>query len=330
MTSTRILDHIGKTPLLRLDRVSDETGCEILGKAEFLNPGGSVKDRAALGMLLDARERGLLEPGATIVEGTAGNTGIGLALVGNALGYRTTIVMPDTQSAEKVATLESYGAEVLQIPAVPFRNPDHFVHTSMRLAAALNNARPGSAFWPNQFDNTVNRDFHARTTGAEILEQTGGAVDAFICAVGTGGTLGGVASALRTAKPAVRIGLADPGGSALHAYFTCGELEVTGSSITEGIGNSRITANLAGTKIDVSYRIEDNEAVAQTYALIRDEGLVLGGSSGINVAGAVRLARELGPGHTVVTILCDSGSRYQARLFNPDFLRSKGIEPPSI
>ena len=330
MTGTRILDHIGKTPLLRLDRVSDETGCEILGKAEFLNPGGSVKDRAALGMLLDARERGLLEPGATIVEGTAGNTGIGLALVGNALGYRTTIVMPDTQSAEKVATLESYGAEVRQIPAVPFRNPDHFVHTSMRLAAALNDARPGSAFWPNQFDNTANRDYHARTTGAEILEQTGGAVDAFICAVGTGGTLGGVASALRTAKPAVRIGLADPGGSALHAYVTCGELEVTGSSITEGIGNSRITANLAGTKIDVSYRIEDNEAVAQTYALIRDEGLVLGGSSGINVAGAVRLARELGPGHTVVTILCDSGSRYQARLFNPDFLRSKGIEPPTI
>ena len=328
--ATGILDCIGATPLLRLGAVSAATGCEILGKAEFLNPGGSVKDRAALGMLLDARDRGAIEPGATIVEGTAGNTGIGLALVGNALGYRTTIVMPDTQSAEKVATLESYGAEVKQIPAVPFKNPAHFVHTSQRMAAAMNEKRPGSAFWPNQFDNTANRDFHAQTTGAEILEQTDGNVDAFICAVGTGGTLSGVARALRATLPDVVIGLADPGGSALHAYYTDGELCISGSSITEGIGNSRITANLDGTAVDMSFRIDDNEALAVTYALIRDEGLVLGGSSGINVAAAVQLAKRLGPGHTIVTILCDSGLRYQARLFNPEFLRSKGLEPPCL
>ncbi|MEL7537319.1 MAG: cysteine synthase A [Pseudomonadota bacterium] len=325
-----VLDTIGNTPLIRLRQVSDETGCEILGKAEFMNPGGSVKDRAALGMLLTAQAQGAIAPGATIVEGTAGNTGIGLALVGNALGYRTLIVMPNTQSEEKIATLESYGAEVRQIPAVPFKNPEHFVHVSKRMADAMNDERPRSAFWPNQFDNTANRDFHDRTTGTELLEQTNGSIDGFICAVGTGGTLGGVANALRRANPAVKIGLADPGGSGLHHFYAHGCIEVTGSSITEGIGNSRVTANLDGVGIDVSYRIDDTEAIPLTYRLIRDEGLVLGGSSGINVAGAVRLARELGPGHTIVTILCDSGLRYRARLFNPAFLRSKGIEPPSI
>ena len=328
--SGSVLDCIGDTPLIHLRQLSAETGCRILGKAEFLNPGGSVKDRAALGMLLDARERGSLQPRATIVEGTAGNTGIGLAMVGNAFGYRTVIVMPDTQSIEKVATLESYGAEVRQIPAVPYRNPEHFVHVSRRLADAMNAKQAGSAYWPNQFDNTANRDFHARTTGAEIVAALDGDIDGFICAVGTGGTLAGVARALRAHNPAVRIGLADPGGSGLHAYFTRGEIDVTGSSLTEGIGNSRITANLADTAVDVSYRIDDDEAVRTTYALIRQEGLLLGGSSGINVAGAVRLARELGPGHTVVTILCDSGSRYQARLFNRDYLHSRGLVPPPI
>lgn len=325
-----VIDAIGSTPLIRLNALSERTGCEILGKAEFMNPGGSVKDRAALGMLLAAKERGELAAGATIVEGTAGNTGIGLAVVGNALGLKTLIVMPDTQSAEKVATLENYGAEVRQIPAVPFRDPAHFVHESERIAAAMNAREPGSAFWPNQFDNTANRDYHAATTGQEILAQTDGNIDAFVCAVGTGGTLGGVSRTLTAALPNVRIGLADPGGSGLHHYFSNGEIKVTGSSITEGIGNSRVTANLAGARVDVSYRIDDNEAVALTYGLIRDEGLLLGGSSGINVGGALRLAEELGPGHTIVTILCDSGSRYAARLFNAEFLRSKGIDPPAL
>lgn len=325
-----VLDCIGNTPLIRLRRVSEQTGCDIFGKAEFLNPGGSVKDRAALGMLLAANNDKPLRPGTTIVEGTAGNTGIGLALVGRAMGLKTLIVMPDTQSPEKVATLASYGASVKQIPAVPFRNPAHFVHESRRIAEAMNDANPGSAFWPNQFDNTANRSYHATTTGAEIIADTGGDVDAFICAAGTGGTLGGVAQALRRHKADVTIGLADPGGSGLHAYFKTGTVEVCGNSITEGIGNSRITANLAETSIDVSYRIDDQAAIDMTYALIRDEGLVLGGSSGLNVAAAVRLATELGPGHTIVTILCDSGQRYAERLFNPAFLRSKGIEPPLL
>ncbi|MEM1263006.1 MAG: cysteine synthase A [Pseudomonadota bacterium] len=325
-----VLDCIGNTPLIRLRRISDETGCEILGKAEFLNPGGSVKDRAALGMLLAANEGESLAPGTTIVEGTAGNTGIGLAVVGRALGLRTVIVMPNTQSPEKVATLKSYGAEVKQIPAVPFRNPAHFVHESRRIAEAMNADSPGSAFWPNQFDNTANRRYHEQTTGAEIIAATDGGVDAFICAAGTGGTLGGVARALRAHNATVKIGLADPGGSGLHAYFATGTIDICGSSITEGIGNSRITDNLADTPIDISYRIDDQAAIDMTYALIRDEGLVLGGSSGLNVAAAVRLARELGGGHTIVTILCDSGQRYAERLFNTEFLRSKGIEQPML
>ena len=313
----RLIDCIGNTPLIRLNRLSDETGCEILGKAEFLNPGGSVKDRAALGMVQAALESGELAPGGTIVEGTAGNTGIGLAMVGSALGHRTII-----------ATLRAYGAEVRLIPPVPYKNPDHFVHTSGRLAEAMNAARPGSAFWANQFDNVTNRRFHEQTTGPEIWEQTEGAVDGFVCAVGTGGTLAGVAHALKANKPGVTIALSDPGGSGLHNYFASGEVRIEGSSITEGIGNSRITANLDGAPVDLSWQIPDDEAIPRVYDLIRDEGLVLGGSSGINVSGAVRLARELGPGHTVVTILCDSALRYQERLFNAEFLASKGLELP--
>ncbi len=322
-----LIDAIGNTPLLRLNRLSDATGCEILGKAEFMNPGGSVKDRAALGMILTALERGELTPGGTIIEGTAGNTGIGLAMVGNALGCRTLIVMPETQSREKIDTLRAYGAEVRLIPAVPFRNPEHFVHVSGRLAAERNAEKPGSAFWPNQFDNVSNRDYHERTTGPEILAQTGGGIDAFVCAVGTGGTLGGVARALKAHDERIVTALADPHGSGLYSYFTCGEIEIDGNSITEGIGNSRVTANLEGTPVDRAYRVADTEAVPLVFDLIRDEGLVLGGSSGINVAAAARLARELGRGHTVVTLLCDSGLRYASRLFNPEFLRSKGLKP---
>ncbi|MEM7765713.1 MAG: cysteine synthase A [Pseudomonadota bacterium] len=325
---SQLLDTIGNTPLLRLNRYSDATGCEILGKAEFMNPGGSVKDRAALGMLNAAKADGTLQSGATIVEGTAGNTGIGLAMVGNALGHRCIIVMPNTQSVEKVETLAAYGAKIRQIPAVPFRNPAHFVHESERIAAAMNDAQPGSAFWANQFDNVANRDWHAQTTAEEIWRQTDGNVDGFICAVGTGGTLGGVARGLRAHKSDVAIGLSDPHGSGLHHYFTHGEIKVEGSSLSEGIGNSRITANLADTAVDHSFRISDEEALPIVYDLIRDEGLVLGGSSGINVAGAIRLARELGPGHTIVTILCDGGLRYKARLFNRDYLAERGLSMP--
>lgn len=323
-----LLDAIGHTPLIRLNGPSDETRCEILGKAEFMNPGGSVKDRAALGMVQAALEAGELAPGGVIVEGTAGNTGIGLAMVGNALGCRTLIVMPDTQSREKVDTLIAYGAEVKQIPAVPFKDPNHFVHVSGRMAADMNEVEPGSAFWPNQFDNTTNRDFHERTTGAEIWEQTGGKVDGFVCSVGTGGTLAGVSRALKARRPQVTIALSDPEGSGLYHYFAHGSIKVTGSSITEGIGNSRVTDNLAGSAVDLAYRIPDSEAVPLVFEMIREEGLLLGGSSGINVAGAIRLARELGPGHTIVTVLCDSGLRYRERLFNRDFLASKGLDMP--
>ncbi len=325
-----VVDAIGQTPLIRLNRLSDQCGSEILGKAEFMNPGGSVKDRAALGMIVAAERSGALQPGATIVEGTAGNTGIGLAMVGNAKGYKTLIVMPNTQSAEKVATLESFGAEVRQIPAVPYKNPAHFVHTSNRLAAEMNAAHAGSAFWPNQFENCANREFHSRTTGAEILAQTGGEVDGFICAVGTGGTLGGVARALKAHNENIQIGLVDPDGSALHHYFQNGELCITGSSISEGIGNSRITANLADTPIDFTTQVSDAEALPLVYRMIRDEGLVLGSSSAINVAGALRLAKVLGPGHRIVTILCDSGLRYRERLFNADFLRERGHDPDPL
>jgi cysteine synthase A len=324
------LGAIGRTPLIRLREASKATGCEILGKAEFLNPGGSVKDRAALGIVRDAERRGLIEPGATIVEGTAGNTGIGLALVGNALGYRTTIVMPDTHSREKVDTLRAYGAEVRLIPAVPYKNPDHFVHTSRRLAEEINERAPGSAFWANQFDNTANYRFHAETTGAEIWAQTDGRVDGFVCAVGTGGTLAGVGSTLKAHNPVIRIALSDPGGSGLFAYYERGEIQMEGSSITEGIGNSRITANLAEAPIDMAFKISDEEAIPLVYDMIRHEGLCVGGSSGVNLAGAIRLARELGPGHTIVTVLCDSALRYQARLFNPEFLASKGLQVPDF
>ncbi|MEL6950652.1 MAG: cysteine synthase A [Pseudomonadota bacterium] len=324
----QLVDTVGNTPLIRLNRYSDETGCEILGKAEFMNPGGSVKDRAALGMVREAMARGELAPGGTIVEGTAGNTGIGLAMIGNAVGCRTLIVMPNTQSAEKVQTLAAYGAEIRQIPAVPFRDERHFVHESRRVAEAMNAEAPGSAFWPNQFDNTDNRLAHEQTTAEEIWRQTDGQVDAFICAVGTGGTLAGVERGLRRHKADVTIGLADPGGSGLHNFFASGEIKIEGSSISEGIGNSRVTDNLADTRVDFSCQPPDTEALPIVYDMIRDEGLVLGGSSGINVAGAIRLARELGPGHTIVTILCDGGLRYSARLFNRAYLAERGLSMP--
>ena len=327
--SRSLIDCIGNTPLLRLNHLSDETGCEILGKAEFMNPGGSVKDRAALGMVKAAIASGELLPGGTIIEGTAGNTGIGLALVGNALGYRSIIVMPNNQSQTKIDTLKAHGAEVRLIPPVPYKNPEHFVHTSGRIAAEMNAEKPGSAFWANQFENLANRAFHEETTGPEIWDQTDGGVDGFVCAVGTGGTLGGVARALKARNPDIKIALSDPGGSALNHYFSKGELKTEGSSITEGIGNSRITANLEGTPLDHSWQIPDTTAIPLVYSLIRDEGLVLGGSSGINVGGALQLAQEFGPGHTIVTILCDSATRYMERLFNASFLQSNGLELPS-
>jgi cysteine synthase A len=326
---TRLTDCIGNTPLIRLNRLSDETGCEILGKAEFMNPGGSVKDRAALGIVRDAERRGLLRPGGTIVEGTAGNTGIGLAVVGNSLGYPTVIVMPDNQSQDKVDTLRAYGAEVRLVPAVPFKDPNHFVHQSRRLAEELATQLPNGAVWANQFDNTANRDFHTATTAAEIWRQTDGRVDGFICSVGTGGTLAGTAKGLRAFNPKVRIGIADPTGSALYNYFTSGELKAEGSSISEGIGTSRITANMEGTAVDLPFQIPDSESIPLVYRLIREEGLLLGGSSGVNVAGAVRMAKALGPGHVIVTILCDSGLRYRQRLFNRAFLAERGSELPA-
>jgi cysteine synthase A len=293
-----------------------------------MNPGGSVKDRAALGMVLAARESGKLRPGGTIVEGTAGNTGIGLAMVGSALGHRTVIVMPENQSRGKIETLLAYGAILKLIPPVPYKNPDHFVHTSGRIAMELNEKEENGAFWANQFENLDNRRFHECTTGPEVWEQTGGSIDAFVCAVGTGGTLGGVARALKARNPDVTIALSDPGGSGLHNYFAHGEVRIEGSSITEGIGNSRITANLEDTPIDISWQIDDGDAIPLVYDLVRDEGLVLGGSSGINVMGAVNLARELGPGHTIVTMLCDSALRYTERLFNREYLEDKGLSLP--
>ena len=323
-----LIDCIGNTPLIRLNRASDESGCEILGKAEFLNPGGSVKDRAALGMVRAAEASGELQPGGTIVEGTAGNTGIGLALVGSALGYHCIIVMPDNQSRTKIDTLRAHGAEVRLIPPVPYKDPAHFVHTSGRIAQEMNEREPGSAFWANQFENLANRNFHEETTGPEIWAQTNGDVDGFICAVGTGGTLGGVGRALKSRNSDVTIALSDPGGSGLHNFYAHGEIRIEGSSITEGIGNSRITANLEGSPIDISWQIPDSEAIPLVYSMIRNEGLVLGGSSGINVVGAMRLAAELGPGHTIVTVLCDAATRYMERLFNAEFLQSKGLTLP--
>jgi cysteine synthase A len=313
---------IGRTPLIRLRRASEETGCTILGKAEFMNPGASVKDRAALGIIIDAMERGHLRPGGTIVEGTAGNTGIGLTIIGNALGFRTVIVIPDTQSQEKKDALRLLGAEVVEVPAVPYRNPNNYVKYSARLAAALDASEPQGAIWANQFDNVANRDIHMATTAQEIWEATDGKVDGFVAAVGSGGTLGGVSRGLKAKRSDITIALADPPGSALYAYYTTGELKAEGSSITEGIGQGRITKNLEGAPIDRAYQIPDAEAVRIVFELISEEGLCLGASSGVNVAGAMRLARELGPGHTIVTILCDSGTRYQSRLFNPEFLKA--------
>jgi cysteine synthase A len=319
---------VGKTPLIRLRRASEETGCEIWGKAEFMNPGQSVKDRAALWIIRDAVARGALRPGGTVVEGTAGNTGIGLALIGAAMGFRTVIVIPDTQSQEKKDMIRLAGAELVEVPAVPYRNPDNYVRYSGRLAEKLAASDPNGAVWANQFDNTANRQAHIDSTTPEIWEQTGGRIDGFICAVGSGGTLAGVAAGLRARKPEVRIGLADPFGAALWNYYAYGTLEAVGDSITEGIGQGRITANLEGLTVDMPYRIPDTEAVEQVFALLREEGLCLGASSGMNVAGAVRMARDLGPGKVIVTVLCDVGTRYQSKLFNPDFLRSKGLPVP--
>ncbi len=320
---------IGNTPLIRLRRASKATGCEILGKAEFLNPGGSVKDRAALAIIEDAEVSGRLRPGGVIVEGTAGNTGIGLTLVGNAKGYRTVIVIPRTQSQEKKDMLRLCGAELREVDAKPYRDPDHYVHVSQRLAAELDEREENGAIWAQQFDNTANREGHYRTTGKEIWDQTEGRVDGFICAVGTGGTLAGVAKYLREQKPEVAIGLADPEGAALYNHYANGELRGEGSSITEGIGQSRVTANLEGLTVDHPFCIPDSEALPVIFELLREEGLCLGTSSGINVAGAIRLAKALGPGHTIVTLLCDSGTRYQRKLFNPTFLREKNLPVPS-
>jgi cysteine synthase A len=318
---------IGNTPLIRLNRASEETGCEILGKAEFLNPGQSVKDRAALWIIRDAVARGALRPGGTIVEGTAGNTGIGLAVIGASMGFRTVVVIPETQSEEKKEAIRLAGATLVQVPAVPYRNPNNYVRYSERLAARLAESEENGAVWANQFDNVANRQAHIDSTAPEILRDAP-AVDGFICSVGSGGTLAGVARGLRAARPGVRIGLADPEGSALFGHYAQGELKAEGSSITEGIGQGRITANLEGLEVDEAHRVPDAEALPYVFDLLREEGLILGGSSGINVAGAVRMARGLGPGHTVVTILCDYGTRYASKAFNPDFLRSKGLPVP--
>ena len=313
---------IGRTPLIRLRRASEATGCTILGKAEFMNPGGSVKDRAGLAIIEDAERRGLLRPGGTIVEGTAGNTGIGLTLVANARGYRSVIVVPETQSREKIEFLRMIGADLRLVPAKPFRDPGNYVHVSRRLAEEM------GAVWANQFDNLANREGHRVNTGMEIWRGTEGRVDAFTCACGTGGTLGGVSLALKEKKPGVRIVLADPEGSALYGWVKTGELAAEGSSITEGIGQSRVPGNLDGVPLDGAVRIPDTEMLEQVYSLLIHEGLSVGGSAGINVAAAIRVAREMGPGHTAVTILCDGGARYQSKLFNPEFLRSKGLPPP--
>jgi len=328
VSAKHVLDLIGNTPLIRLDGPSDATGCEILGKAEFLNPGGSVKDRTALNIVREAIADGSLRPGGSIVEGTAGNTGIGLALVGGALGYDVIIVMPRTQSEEKKAAIRSFGARLIEVDAAPFSSPNHFVHYSRRLAEELNESQPNGAIWANQFDNLANKRAHSLTTGPEIWKQTGGAIDGFICAVGSGGTLAGVAETLRANKPDIAIGAADPAGAALYNYYTKGELKGEGSSITEGIGVNRITGNLEGLEVDHVYRIEDAEMLPILFDLVKSEGLSLGGSAGINIAGAIRLARDLGPGKTIVTMLCDSGARYAGKLFNPDFLSSRGLPVP--
>jgi cysteine synthase A len=332
MTKTSIrasvIEAIGATPLIRLRGPSEATGCEILGKAEFMNPGQSVKDRAALYIIRDAERRGLLRPGGRIVEGTAGNTGIGLAMVASALGYSTTIVIPRTQSQEKKDAIRLMGATLVEVDAVPYANPANYVKYSGRLADELSAVEPAGAVWANQFDNIANRQAHVETTGPEIWEQTNGSVDGFICAVGSGGTLAGVAEALRARKPGVAIGLADPHGAALYEWYAHGRLKSEGSSISEGIGQGRITANLEGLTIDHPYRIGDDDMMRVIFDLAQTEGMVMGGSTGINVAGAIRMARDLGPGHTIVTILCDYGSRYQSKLFNPQFLEERGLPVP--
>jgi len=320
---------IGNTPLIKLRRASELTGCTILGKAEFMNPGQSVKDRAALFIIQDAVKRGALRPGGVIVEGTAGNTGIGLALVANALGFRTVIVIPETQSQEKKDMLRLAGAELIEVPAVPYANPNNYVKVSGRLAERLAASEPNGAIWANQFDNVANRQAHVETTGPEIWEQTDGKVDGFVSAVGTGGTLAGVGMALKERNPRIQVALADPMGSAIASWVTTGELKATGSSITEGIGQGRVTKNLEGAPIDIAYQIPDEEALPLVFDLLEYEGLCVGGSTGINIAGAIRLAKQLGPGHTIVTVLCDYGTRYQSKLFNPTFLRGKGLPVPA-
>lgn len=318
---------VGNTPLIKLRRASAETGCTILGKAEFMNPGQSVKDRAALFIIKDAIAKGLLKPGGTIVEGTAGNTGIGLALVGASMGFKTVIVIPETQSQEKKDMLRLAGAQLVEVPAAPYKNPNNYVRYSGRLAAVLAKTEPNGAIWANQFDNVANRQAHIETTGPEVWDQTGGKVDGFICAVGSGGTLAGMAEYLQ--PKGVKIGLADPMGAALYSFYTTGELKSEGGSISEGIGQGRITANLEGLKPDYSYQISDEIALPIVFDLLQNEGLCLGGSSGVNVAGAIEMARDMGPGHTIVTILCDYGTRYQSKLFNPEFLRSKNLPVPA-
>jgi cysteine synthase len=324
-----VVEAIGRTPLIKLKRASEETGCNILGKAEFMNPGQSVKDRAALFIIRDAIKRGTLRPGGAVVEGTAGNTGIGLALVANALGFRTVIVIPNTQSQEKKDMLRLCGAELIEVPVVPYANPNNYVKLSGRLAEQLAKTEANGAIWANQFDNVANRQAHVETTAPEIWEQTGGKVDGFVASVGSGGTLAGVSIGLKQLNPKIRIVLADPMGSALYNYYKNGVLKSEGSSITEGIGQGRVTANLEGATIDDAYQISDEEAVPIIFDLLEHEGLCLGGSTGINVAGAIRLARALGPGHTIVTVLCDYGTRYQSKLFNPDFMRSKNLPVPA-
>lgn len=316
---------IGHTPLIRLRGASAATGCEILGKAEFLNPGGSIKDRTALGLLDDAERSGAVRAGTTLIEGTAGNTGIGLALVGNSRGLRTIIVMPETQSAEKIDALRLTGADVRLVPAAKYADPQNYVHQAERLCAEMNAAKPGSAWFANQFENLANRKIHERTTGPEIFDQLDGALDGFVCSAGTGGSLAGIARALKAREPAIRVALADPAGSALAHFINDGELKAEGNSITEGIGTSRVTENFKDTPIDLAWTIPDAESVPLLHDLLIHEGLCLGGSSGVNIAGAIRLGRELGPGHTIVTLLCDSGNRYQAKLFNPAFLKTKDI-----
>ncbi len=323
-----VIDAIGYTPLIELRAASKATGCRILGKAEFMNPGGSVKDRAALFIVRDAMARGTLRPGGIIVEGTAGNTGIGLALVANALGFSTVIVIPETQSQEKKDMLRLQGAKLVEVPAVPYANPNNYVKLSGRLAKRLDKEHPAGAVWANQFDNVANREAHFQTTGPEIFEELDGEIDGFVCACGTGGTLAGVGMALKARDENIKIALADPFGAALYSYYTTGELKSSGSSITEGIGQGRVTANLEGAPVDAAYQISDEEALRIVFDLAQNEGLLLGGSSGINIAGAIRLARDLGPGHTIVTVLADGGGRYASKMFNPEFLRGAGLPTP--